>query len=576
MKSQHIVGAVMLLAGLQTAISASVTVMVPQDYPTIQAGIDAAENGDTVLLSNGIYSGPGNINIAFGGKSLHVRSLNGSEYCRIDCEKDGRGFNFFVHESEMAILEGVTIANGHSDSGGGGIRCENASPTIRNCVITECESAGDGGGVYISGGSPRVEECLVILNTSATTGGGFFCRDTTATLDACLIQGNRAEHGAGVNCKSEAAVTLERCSVWNNIAEQNGGGLHVYKSSPLLIGCAVWENQAVNGAGFYGYTSHSILSTCEFRGNYAEENGGGLYCDENSVLKISNCLLRDNIAELGAAIVSVFDSSPTIRNSTLIQNHAGVSGGGIYCAFADITAIDAIFWGNLPEQVFGGSSAQIDITTSDIQGGYPGDGNLNEDPLFLIGPRGIAYLSQKAAGQAVNSPCINRGSTSAADIHISFFDGQSRTLDQLTTRSDELPDTGSVDLGYHHSREGGTYSVEVQMPSPYYIPDDTCWMKICLENTVEPIRSVPVVVILDVYGVYWFWDDWGESFDYVDFDVPLGKKPITIIPAFNWPDTGSATIEGIRFWGAMLTPDLTDILGGLNGVGVFSFGFGPR
>ncbi len=80
------------------------------------------------------------------------------------------------------------------------------------------------------------------------------------------------------------------------------------------------------------------------------------------------------------------------------------------------------------------------LTYSDIEGGYLGEGNIDADPLFVTGTSGDYYLSQTAAGQGSDSPCVDTGSETAEDSG----------LDDRTTRTDGVPDSGIVDMGYHY------------------------------------------------------------------------------------------------------------------------------
>jgi len=85
------------------------------------------------------------------------------------------------------------------------------------------------------------------------------------------------------------------------------------------------------------------------------------------------------------------------------------------------------------------SSATAIFTYCDIQGGYTGTGNIDSDPLFCSEPLHDYYLSQTVCGQSFDSPCVDTGSDTAANLG----------LDALTTRTDCMPDEGVVDMGYH-------------------------------------------------------------------------------------------------------------------------------
>lgn len=152
-------------------VSSSVFAMdrlVPSVYPTIQAGIDAAENGDVVIVAAGTYTGSGNKDLDFGGKAITVRSSDPEDpnvvaATIIDCENDGRGFYFHSGETASSVVAGLTITNGHAD-GGGGIYCNSSSPTTRNCIFSGNRAWLWGGGMENSNCSPTVTNCVFTGN----------------------------------------------------------------------------------------------------------------------------------------------------------------------------------------------------------------------------------------------------------------------------------------------------------------------------------------------------------------------------------------------------------------------------
>jgi parallel beta-helix repeat protein len=178
--------------------------------------------------------------------------------------------------------------------------------------------------------------------------------------------------------------------------------------------------------------------------NYSEYDGGGIVCSGDSSPVIENNLITGNTAEeLFGGGIKVFDSSPILRNNTIVGNaaHADGYGGGIYCT--DTTVIvNCIIRNNTPDQISGTPA----VTFSNIEGEYPGDGNMTADPLFVEGPLGQYYLSQVEAGQApdgyffnqaANSPCVDMGDPLSGHIN-------------GTTRTDSVPDRGRIDIGFHY------------------------------------------------------------------------------------------------------------------------------
>jgi len=187
------------------------------DHPfdAIQEGIDAAIDGDTVLVLDGTYTGTDNKDLDFGGSAITVRSASGDPgTCVIDCEGSGRGFCFQSAETAEAVVEGFTITNGLVGDSGGGIMCgDDAGPSISHCTITANWASACGGGVYCGLGSyATISDCVITGNVARIPypfvgGGGVFCGDpySACTLLRCVISGNTALDGAGVNCGANSS-----------------------------------------------------------------------------------------------------------------------------------------------------------------------------------------------------------------------------------------------------------------------------------------------------------------------------------------------------------------------------------
>ncbi len=160
-----------LIVGLSTCASARI-LHVPSEYPAIQNGINAAIDGDTVLVAPGTYTGPNNRGLDFLGKHITVMSEIGSSETIIDCELSDRGFYFHTNEDSASILEGFTIINGEvaGESYGGGIFCMSASPTIRSNIIRNCHAYW-GGGIGCVSASPVIIDNSIIDNDGDRGGG---------------------------------------------------------------------------------------------------------------------------------------------------------------------------------------------------------------------------------------------------------------------------------------------------------------------------------------------------------------------------------------------------------------------
>ncbi len=152
-------------------VSAAI-IHVPADQPTIQAGIDAAVDGDTVLVADGTYTGDGNRDIDFKGKAITVTSENGAETCIIDCQgsetENHRGFNFHQGETNESVVSGFTVQNGYVVTGdGSGVNCDFSSPTITKCIIYRNSAGYSGGGInFHYSSNSTISNCTFTKNTA--------------------------------------------------------------------------------------------------------------------------------------------------------------------------------------------------------------------------------------------------------------------------------------------------------------------------------------------------------------------------------------------------------------------------
>jgi hypothetical protein len=235
------------------------TIRVPADQPTLQAGIDAAAAGDTVLAAPGTYTGPGNRDLDFGGKDLVLSSEQGAAATIIDCEEAGRGIHLHSGETSAAVIDGFTITHAKSlgndrANWGGGIRCDDSAPTIVRCVLAE-NTATWGGGMALTSFSstrPTVVECTITGNTGLSEGGGLLCDGVVSEITDCAFSGNQGGNSGGAMVCYGAAtqLTLTRCTFSENTAGF-GGAVWGRECSVTLDDCILTENEAARGGGMH-------------------------------------------------------------------------------------------------------------------------------------------------------------------------------------------------------------------------------------------------------------------------------------------------------------------------------------
>jgi hypothetical protein len=196
------------------------------------------------------------------------------------------------------------------------------------------------------------------------------------------------------------------------------------------------------------------LINCTFDNNWAKDEGGGVRTYQSEI-KLLNCIfIRNSADDDGGGVEYSTYTSATMRNCTFVGNSSPY-GRALACdsfrqeSPSTVHVINCILWdgGN---EIWNRDNSAIMVTYSNVQYGWQGTGNINANPSFVTGPNGDYYLSQIAAGQAVDSPCVDAGSDTAANLGMDIF----------TTRTDEIMDREIVDMGYHYSANYGSPDID--------------------------------------------------------------------------------------------------------------------
>lgn len=396
---RHTPGIVTLLALFAPSLALPATIHVPQDQPTIQAGINAANPGDTVLVAAGTYVE----NINFNGKAVKVVGASGPKVTIIDGGKLNSVVTFGSGETTASILRGFTIQNGNATNGigeGGGIAVEGASPTIVDNVITNNEAC-EGDGIGVGFGSPIIEGNVIIKNFDSTCGG---------------------IGGAGVGIRGASSAQVLHNTISNNSTNSYGGGIALWSGNAVLIRNNVITNNfaASNGGGIsmFNDASSVVIAQNLIAGN-SSATGNGIYWSNPPLVLVSNTVRDSQKASGGATVwADGFCCSITIVNNIIVAS-AGAT-NAVTCNFADFPPNSFTF--NDAFSTNGPSYGGICTDQTGI------NGNISADPLFVNVAVGNYRLQSR-------SPAINAGNNSAPDLTHKDLAGKPRIVG------------GTVDLG---------------------------------------------------------------------------------------------------------------------------------
>jgi len=231
------------------------TLLVPQDFPSIQSAISSSFDGDTVLVSAGTYYE----NINFGSKKISVIGED-KQSTIIDGNYSGSVVTFNGSGVLEALLSGFTITHG-SAYDGGGIYCTSSSPIIQDNIIIENISETYGGGISCNYSSPKILDNIITQNSALYGGGISFDRYTSSIIQGNTIINNYAQNGGGIGCFVFSSPFITNNTIANNSASATGGGIYCYYgSSAIVTNTIVWDNDAPNASNISVYSSAPIIT----------------------------------------------------------------------------------------------------------------------------------------------------------------------------------------------------------------------------------------------------------------------------------------------------------------------------
>ena len=344
------------------------------DFPTIQAAIDAAWDGDIIELLDGTYTGDGNRDLDTKSKAITLRSQSGNaSSCIIDAEGDSLEQHRVITIQGGALetrLEDMTITGGYFIGVGGGVACLGSTAGLHGCIFSNNTSAyAAGGGVYIAGDCMvTVTECVFTGNVALSGDGGGLALLSDLTMSDCELYGNDAELGAALWALGSApggrTASISDCE-FHDHSIATGSVVMLHHMYGEVTRCTFYNNTTPEGALYLKYRN-PLISECTFYQNTGGDCAALRTWSCSS--EISQCTFADNASAAGSAMLTGGYPQPEMDACILAFNTTSTA---VACtdSFPELSCCD-IYGNDLGDWV------------GCIAGEFGNDGNIRMDPLF--------------------------------------------------------------------------------------------------------------------------------------------------------------------------------------------------
>lgn len=237
------------------------------DFNTIQAAIDDASEGDTIVVQPGMYYENvqfNGTNVVLTGTDANNRSVVNSTV--IDGNDMDSALIFSGTEDASCVVAGLTITGGLA-ANGGGISGNGAGVTISRCVIRNNKASANGGGIFNIAGA--ILNCVVSFNTASSYGGGIYNTGGGVSIVSCELSGNVARRGGGIFIGVGGHTVVFGCTIVGNNATDSsmaGGGIYgLDKDFCTIKNSILWNNRSRDVS--------TQLAGVEFAATYCDVEG---------------------------------------------------------------------------------------------------------------------------------------------------------------------------------------------------------------------------------------------------------------------------------------------------------------
>jgi len=278
-------------------------------------------------------------------------------------------------------------------------------------------------------------------NKQNANGGAIYCTDATLIITNCFFKNNKTDNYGGA-IYSYQSSTMIMNSIFSNNSANGGSGGSIYNSGGKylrLINCDFENNSAHNGGAISNYSNMSIYD-CNFNDNYASNVGGAINSKDYLIV---NSVFTDNHASYGDALWLLSDGQ--VINSIIYDQYKQGRTVGLWqeykVIFRNCILRNMTFYSQY------GDLIELKVEYSNVDGGWDGDSNIDEDPKFVDPFNGNFHLEP-------TSPCINTGHPSA------FYTDSDETINDMGIHGGSGLIISSVDIDFGPAGIGQTQTYD--------------------------------------------------------------------------------------------------------------------